>query len=214
MPPAVYVSREEFRERSGDKATSTNGMLDAVLEMASRALDRELSVAPGMFAPITSTALTFTPYGGTTLYLRDSGGYQCFLRTITADSLKIDSDADGSFDDYTWDLADGWVRALPENASAFSEPYTAIELNPYHGSAPLTAWPTYKNSIQITGTWGWAVTPGVIVELVVDVARNILQAQRSGSIGIPSMEGELPISPGMWPVLQRAKAAYSYRVPI
>lgn len=212
--PGVYVDRGEFRERIGDKSTTSNDMVDSVLEMACRAIDRETGVAPGMWAPISSTALKFTAYGGTTLYLRDTSGGQCFLRTITTNKLEIDSDADGSFDDYVWDLADGWVRALPENAAAFSEPYTALELNPYHASAPLTTWPTYKNAIQITGTWGWAVTPGAIVELVVDMARNVLQAQRSGAVGIPSFEGELPLSPGMWPILQRVKAQYSQRVPL
>lgn len=214
MPPAVYVQPSEFRDRVGDKATASSAMLETVLEMASRAIDRDLSVAPGMFAPIASTALTFSPSGGTTLYLRDTSGYQCFLRTIEADSLKLDTDADGSFDDYLWDLADGWLRGLPENASAFGEPYTAVELNPYHSSAPLAAWPTYKNSIQITGTWGWANVPGAITELVVDMARNVLQAQRVGSVGLPSFEGELPLSPSMWPILQRVRATYSYRMPV
>lgn len=211
MPPAVYVDAETYYKLTGQSVpTQPDARLDGILEAASRLWDRAHGIAPGMMAPITSTALTFTPHGGTTLYLRDSGGYQCFLRSITADSLKIDSDADGSFDDYTWDLSDGWVRALPENASALSEPYTAIELNPYHGSAPLTAWPTYKNGVQITGTWGWAYTPLAVQLRVADIAHSLSQRGYAGGYGTEeALQQGMPV----W-VMHMVDATYNYRMPI
>lgn len=164
-----------------------------------------------MMAPIASTALKFTPTGGTTLYLRDTAGLQCFLRSVTADSLALDTDADGSFDDYAWDLSDGWLRALPENASAFSEPYTAVELNPYHSSAPLTTWPTYKNSVQITGTWGWSVTPVAVQMRVVDIAHSLSQRGYSGGYGTEEalQQDGMPV----W-VMHLIDSNYNYRMPL
>jgi hypothetical protein len=182
--PAVYLDADTYYALTGgQQPSSSDPRIDAVIEAASRLYDRAHGVAPGMFAPISSTALKFTATGGQTLYLRDTAGNQCFLRTITTDKLEIDDDADGSFDDYTWDLSDGWVRALPENASAFGEPYTAIELNPNHASAPITAWPTYKNSIQITGTWGFATTPVAVQMRVADIAHALSQRGYAGGYG-------------------------------
>lgn len=211
--PAVYVSRDEFRRRTGSQGTGTDAVLDAQLETACRSLDRELGVAPGMFAPLASTAFKFTPTGGTTLWLRDTAGYQYFLRTITSNSLAIDYDQDGAYDDYAWDLADAWVRGIPENAASFDEPFTAIELDPYATSAPLSAWPTYKNSVQITGTWGFETTPGAVSELVVDIVKNLRMGALSGGAGTAVFAEDL-VSPSMFPVLQRLKAQYSHRLPI
>ncbi len=70
---------------------------EAQVTTACRALDRELGVAPGMFAPIASSTFTFRTIGGTRLYLRDSSGAGYFLRSITADSLKLDTDGDGGY---------------------------------------------------------------------------------------------------------------------
>ena len=209
--PEVYIDTDEYYTLTGgQRPTSADPRLDVIIETASRLFDRAHGVAPGMFAPISSTALTFTPDGGTTLYLRDTSGYQCFLRTITADSLKLDTDADGSFDDYLWDFADGWVRGLPENAAANGEPFTAIELNPSHASAPLSVWPTYKNSIQITGTWGFASIPAAVKVRVADIAHALSQRSFAGGYGTEErlqVDG-LPV----W-VMRMVDAEYNYRIP-
>ncbi len=207
--PDDYLQPQEYRDRTGDRSVVGDLTIEAQITTACRALDRELGVAPGMFAPIASTTFTFSTIGGTRLYLRDSSGYGYFLRSIAADGLKLDTDGDGAYDDYLWDLADGWVRTIPENAAAFGEPYIALELVTTHPSLPVSRW---SASLQITGTWGWDATPGALVELAVDLVHNLRQGVLAGSIGAPTVDG-MPLSPSMWPVLQRLKSAYSRRIP-
>lgn len=212
--PAVYADRALYRAWTGDPASGADAVLDSDLIWASRQLDRELGVAPGMFAPIASTAFHFGGTGTTTLWLRDNAGLQYFLRTITTDSLAIDDDADGSFDDYLWDLSDAWVGGLPDNTEDHSLPYTALELRNWISTAPLSVWPLARRNIQITGTWGFAQTPPEVSRLVVDVVHTARQAGNGGSIGIPSPDGTLIVSNGMWPILQRLKHELSFRMPV
>lgn len=205
---ASYIDAKIYRAKTGDLAAATDSQLDADLITAEEMIERELRVARGHFGPIGSTTYTFPATGGAVLHLRDSDGFQYFLRTVTADSCKIDDDADGSFDDYTLDLSDAWLKGLPENAAAFDEPYTRLELLNI-SSATITQWPVARYSVRITGTWGWEVTPGIIVDLICDVAHNMRQSAIAGGLAIPSSDGELPLSPGMWPVLRRAKELYT-----
>lgn len=211
--PALYIDREGYRARTGDKSVATDGNLDAQIEMACRTVDRELGVAPGMFGPSSAT-FRFNANGGTRLWLRDTSDDQYYLRTITADSLTIDSDGDGSFDDYTWDFADAWIRGGPENAVTFGEAFTSIELLSRLSTAPIATWPSAVNCIQIAGTWGYAVTPGAIIELVVDMVHTVRQSGLAGGTGFPTIEGDLPLSTSMLPTLRRLKAHYSQRLAV
>lgn len=210
----AYVDADGYRRRTGNQATGTDSMLNEVLLTACRLLDRELGYAPGHLGPVTSTTYRFDGHGGTLLRLRDNVGRQYLLRSITADSLALDTDADGSFDDYLWDLADAWVRGVPENALTFDEAYTGLELMAHLSTAPLSEWPNQRDSIRITGTWGMPIVPGAIQELVVDIARNLRQRQLAGGISLPGPDEALPLSASMWPVLRRARDEYSRRIPI
>jgi hypothetical protein len=94
---------------STDDATAIGAMLLTV----TRVVERRIGLAPGMLLPQTALTFTFSATGGKRLYLRDERGFQYLLRAITADSLKVDSDADGAFDDYLFDSADAWVSPVP-----------------------------------------------------------------------------------------------------
>lgn len=212
--PDAYVDADGYRARTGNQGTGTSTLIDEVLLTASRLLDRELGIAPGHLGPVTSTSYRFDAHGGTTLRLRDNAERQYFLRTIDADSLTIDYDADGSFDDYLWDFADAWLRGAPENAVTFGEAFTSIELLSHIDTAPLTLWPDLRDCIRITGTWGFPAVPGAVQELVVDIAHNLRQRQLAGGISVPSADDSLPLSSAMWPVLRRARDEYSRRLPI
>lgn len=212
--PDAYVEAQGYRLRTGNKASGTDDVLNEVLLTASRLLDRELGYAPGHLGPIPSTTYRFDAHGGTLLRLRDNAGLQYMLRTITADSLALDTDADGSFDDYLWDFADAWVRGVPENAVTHGEAYTGVELMTHLSTAPLSAWPDQRDCVRITGTWGMAAVPGAIQELVVDLAHNLRQRQLAGGISVPAADESLPLSSAMWPVLRRARDEYARRIPI
>lgn len=206
MPPATYIDADYYYSwTGGQQPSNADPRIDAVLEMASRIWDRLHGVAPGMMAPIGSTAFTFDGRGGSILQLRDANGMQFFLRTITSNSCKIDDDADGSFDDYTLDLSDAWLRALPQNASSFSEPYTRLELLNI-SSATITQWPSAPDSVEITGTWGWASTPMGVQARVADIAHALSQRGYAGGYGTEEvLQGGVPA----W-VMKMTDSAYDY----
>lgn len=179
----------------------------------SRLLERSLQVAPGAFnASATGQARIFDGTGTAILRLRDRAGYGYFLTTLDADSLKIDSDLDGSYDDYTLDFGDNWVRGLPENAVAHSEPFTAIELRPTT-TATLTVFPKLPGCIQITGTWGWAAVPQIIQDLVIHRTHELREALKGGAIeALPSFEGAVPLQPRTFWLWKEAERLYGRRV--
>lgn len=211
--PDAYIDADGYRARTGQQGTGSP-LIDEVVLAASRLLDRELGVAPGHLGPVTSTTYRFDAHGGTTLRLRDNAERQYFLRTVEANSLAIDSEGDGTFDGYLWDLADAWLRGSPENAVTFGEAFTSIDLLSHLSAAPLATWPDARDCIRITGTWGFPVVPGIVQELVVDIAHNLRQRQLAGGISVPAADESLPLSSAMWPVLRRARDEYSRRLPI
>lgn len=211
--PDAYIDADGYRARTGQQGTGSP-LIDEVVLAASRLLDRELGVAPGHLGPVTSTTYRFDAHGGTTLRLRDNAERQYFLRTVEANSFAVDSEGDGTFDGYLWDFADAWLRGSPENAVTFGEAFTSIELLSHLSTAPLATWPDARDCIRITGTWGFPVVPGIVQELVVDIAHNLRQRQLAGGISVPAADESLPLSSAMWPVLRRARDEYSRRLPI
>lgn len=209
----AYVTLAEYRARTGGKATAANATLSAQLLAVARLLERSLQVAPGAFNSATG-ARVFDGNGKSVLRLRDRQGLQYYLQSIDADSLKIDSDLDGSYDDYTLDTADAWVRGLPANAAAHSEPFTAIELRSLM-TATITAFPRLPGCVQITGTWGWAAVPGIIKELNAHLVYDLEQAQLAGGAGqLPAIDESLPLSDQTWRFWRQAERMYSRGLPV
>lgn len=209
--PDAYIDGDAYRRHTGSQAAG-DPWLDQLLVDASRALDRRLWVAPGMFAPTAATTtFRFDGDGTDRLELRDSRGLQYFLRAVDADGIALDTDADGVFDDYAWDLSDGWVRGLPENAVTFGDAFTSLELLGHLTTAPLKAWPDARDSVRITGSWGFAAVPGAVQVLVADIAHNARQSGLTGGISVPAADDSLPLSSAMWPVLRKLEEAYTRR---
>lgn len=205
----AYATTAEYIAITAQKATADSALSGQIAGM-SRLLEKSLQVAPGAFNSATGTRV-FDGSGEATLVLRDRYGLAYFLQTIDADSLKVDSDLDGSYDDYTLDLADAWVRGLPENAAAASEPFREIELRAL-SSATLTTFPKLPGCIQITGTWGWSAVPDVIKQLVVHRTNELRQALAAGALQeVSSFEGALPMRPYTNWLFREAERLYGRR---
>jgi len=192
----AYATIAQYRGALGDKATGADTAITAELLVMSRQLERKLWLSPGYFnASSASQARIFDGSGRDTLRLRDTDGMAYCLTTLDADGLAIDSDLDGSYDDYTLDFNDAWVRGLPENAAAHSEPFTAIQLRPL-SAATLTTFPRLVGSVKITGTWGWTAVPQIITDLVIHRTHELRQGLVAGATqDYPAYDGAIPLQP-------------------
>lgn len=211
----AYCTIAQYRAAIGDKASAADATITAELLVMSRQLERALMVAPGYFnASAASQARIFNGNGRDILHLRDSAGYAYCLTEIATDGLAIDSDLDGSYDDYTLDLADAWVRGLPENAAAHSEPFTAIQLRPI-STATLTTFPSGSRNVQITGTWGWAAVPQIIQDLVIHRTHDLRQGLSAGATGaVAAFEGVEQMQPRTLWLFKEAEAVYGRQLPV
>lgn len=172
------ATAEEYRAATSRVSTVRDAELEEALKSNTRRLEKMLDVAVGYWNTHSAT-YTFDGRGGSILYLRQDGRGYC-LTAITADSLKVDDDDDGTFE-YTWDLDEDFVRGLPVNASSTTgEPFKALQLLTGR-SAPRTTWPIYPAAVEIAGTWGWAEVPHPVRAAVIAMTREELDAQAAGS---------------------------------
>lgn len=210
-----YATITQYRAAIGDKASAADATITAELLVMSRQLERALQVAPGYFnASATGQVRVFDGSGRAILQLRDKAGLGYCLTAIVADSLKIDSDLDGSYDDYLFDLSDAWVRGLPENAAAHSEPFTAIELRPL-SAATLTIFPKLSGCVEITGTWGWAAVPQIIQDLVIHRTHDLRQGLSAGAVGaVAAFDVPAQMQPRTLWLFREAERLYGRQLPV
>lgn len=209
----AYVTPEYFQARSSSGVESRNGgrLLEDLLA-ASRLFDRQVGVHDGGFNSHTAT-YTFDGIGGATLWLRGLDGRAFFLQSVEAAGIGVDTERDGTFDGYTWDLSDGWLRGLPENASALSVPMTAVELMA-GSSSPIRCWPDGVR-VSIEGTWGWPAVPDMVKQVVVSMTRELRDHLGAGAFGGQERFGEeMPLSSQTWRLIASAKAEYGRRIPV
>lgn len=209
-----YATLEQFRERARDNDQSIDGVTEESLVVASRLTDRSLMVHDGAFNAVTAATYTFDARGRDTLWLRDQAGYAYFLNALT--SVGVDTERDGTYDGITLLAANAWVRGLPENATALSQPFTHLGLLPHIAGATLTRWPVQPAGVQVTGDWGWSAVPGAIVDFTCHMARDLEAAQMAGAIGeVLSIDGSgLPLRDQTWRTWALIKSTYGRAIPV
>jgi hypothetical protein len=214
---SAIATPQELRDQIGELSADDENMASVLLTTMTRVVERRIGVAPGMLKPQTALTFTFPAYGGSRLYLRDERGLQYFLRAITADSLKIDTDGDGSYDDYLLDSADAWVRLYPVNAASFSEPYTAIDLTTATG-VTITSWPEREAAVQIVGTWGVAngsAIQNTIKERVIGLTRELIDVLHAGyALSESGLDGAIETRPAARSLMWLIEREFSYRRPM
>lgn len=101
---------------------------------------------------------------------------------ITATSLLVDKDGDGTFEE-TWTANTDFVLE-PLNAAADSRPWTKICRHP----ASSRWFPYYyPRSVKLTGKFGWAAIPDPIVEATGILAAKLVKRSREAPFGIASI---------------------------
>lgn len=143
-----YLSVAELKTYLGNITDSTD---DAALERAIAAACRQVDTHCGrFFYQQTSTAKYYSPNNGSLLLVHD-------LLSIT--TLASDEDGDGAWE-VTWSASD--YVLTPRNAAY------AVPARPYNAvaRAPLGARVFFrgKDTVKITGTWGWTAVPDAVVE--------------------------------------------------
>jgi len=210
----AYVTAAEYRARTAQKGENPVE-LTAQLTMGTRLLERTLAVPPGAFNTHTAT-YDFDAHGGTILRLRDRTGAGYFLWSLPADAIGLDTERDGTYDGFSLDFSDNWVRGLPENASATTgESFTAIEILAHLSTASPAAWPNNPASVRITGaTWGYLTVPGAIKELVIDIVHGVRSAQLAGpALEVPVIEEGFTLSRDAFFRMREMKQRYGRRLP-
>src|SRR5215510_5722003 len=167
----AYASHTELMDRLGISiGDDREGTLAAVIEAASRWIDRQCG---RRFYAVSETryyTLTDPHQGGTTLKVDDCLG-------VT--SLLTDNNGDGVFET-TWTTGTDYYLQ-PRNAPLDSLPYTNITRTSLTGRF---YFPAYQEAIQVTGSFGYSTLanrPLPIRELCLDIA--VLMAGYSTVVG-------------------------------
>lgn len=206
---------EEYRNKTGDFGTGDgSGLLDE-LEAQTRQLEHELHVASGQFVSHTETYVLWGS-GEERLWLRDSNGMAYFLRTVPSDAIGIDTDEDGTYDGYTWDLGDAWVEGRPENAIVQAGAFSSLLILPGRSSS-LAVWP--KVGIQFAAcTWGLPSTSTLLPLLrdVVIYRTHLLRENIKGGATqeLPSFDGALPLQNRVSWLMKRIEDHIGRRIPV
>jgi len=211
-----YATYTEYAQRNGRVGTADQSSIEEMLITVSRVVDRRCRVFDGMFQaqPDHTGPFIFPAHGGTRLYLRDEEGMQYLLRTVTANKIEID-DGDGTYGAYALDLEDAWVREYPVNASVVGRPYTALDLLPGVTGANPASWPASTTAVRITGTWGWATTPGAIKERVISITRELIDAHHAGaSLSVGAMDATIQSVPSTRMLMGMLEREFTNRIPV
>ena len=190
-----------------------NAGLDDQLEAASRIIELEMRLAPDYFSPHDATYY-FQTRGRSTLYLRDEEGLAYCLRSVVADGIRPDYERSGDYDGsaYQWDLSAVWIWPTPRNHAETGRPIRSLELRRV-GAAPFTWWPTSDGSVRIEGAWGWGETPKAIVELTIDVVRDMRDSEAAGLSGrVHLLDSGISISDNTWRMWQSIREQYGRKL--
>lgn len=210
----AYATAEEYK--AAVNSTESSSVIDAILRGTSRLLDRELSVVPGAFnidgSANTPAVRVFDALDDSVLYLRNRDGLASFLISVADDGIGVDSQRDGTFDGYTFDLDDSWVRGLGETYAA-GEPFSRIELLPLSG-ASLTAWPVGPAMVQVAGIFGWQQVPDIIKRLTIRLTHELRLSQAAGRGGQAQyIDDNHALSNETYWLWREAKDLYTRKVP-
>lgn len=203
----AYATIAQYRYWNQDTQTGADAQLDLDLIGVSKWLDRDLSLMEGAFNTHTGTYY-FGSNGGPLLTLEDTDGFGYFLQSVTGSGIGIDTEVDGTYDGVTLSMGSNFVIGQPENTA--TQPFTQIRLMPWP-TATITAWPTGPRTVKITGTWGYAAVPDLIVQLTARLTRLTRDSHMAGAaqtIGSIDDLVRLPDAPkevrGVWYAVKQA----------
>lgn len=164
-----YAQAADYHARVPKAGIGDDATIDAQLAAVSRLIDRACFDGRSHFTKdVAAVARVYDGNGGRLLGIDN---------LVSASSVKVDMDLDGTFET---DLAAGVYHLVPLNADKGSEPrpYTGLQLVRYNGT--LDVWPAYDACVEVTGIFGWPAVPGFVVERCILIVREIRDTQESG----------------------------------
>lgn len=168
-----YVTRAELKAMLNlGGETYADADIDVAVEAASRAIDNYKRTR-------------FYPSAETRYYTASAGDEWIVVDDlVSVTSVTVDVDGNGSYET-TW--VDGTDFVLdPPNAPLEGRPRRRLRLL---GQAGRT-FPSYRNSIKIVGSFGWATTPTVVRQAARIYAARLLKRGRETPYGILVVAGE------------------------
>lgn len=169
----TYITSTEMKstlEITGE--TYADADIDNAIEAASRVIDAYKGTR---FFPTTETR-TYTPPGCYDSYHESLQIYD--LNGSTAIVVTVDENGDGVYET-TW-TRDTDFYLEPQDADLTNKPWNAITLRQQGGRQ----WPRIQNSVQVTGSFGWATAPGQVTEACSILANRYLKRTRETPYGI------------------------------
>lgn len=155
-----YATVSQLKEAMPDVAWSdvydTAGTV--LLERASRAIDAYCKRAPGAFAVTEATVRTFDGSGTAMLWVDEMAETPVEVAVAEANNLT----------EYTVYAATSYY-AWPDNAPAYGEPYTRLDLNGTNGARQV--WCKGRQTVKVTAKFGFStVPPDEIVQATIILA--------------------------------------------
>lgn len=208
-----YADLDTYKARVNKTSDGDDTAIEAELLAVSDYVDRKLRVAELYFASSGATDTTrhldgLSPYRrragyvdpAPELWLRAAGRQHC-LRTVS--SVEVDLSGDGTFTAIP--AAD--YRLLPVDGDV----HTSLEI--YRSKS--SRWPHGVASVKVAGTWGYAATPGAVVDLVVMATDAILRLEEAGPLlTYDQIDTAVSLAPGLVTRVRDLQDHYGWRLPV
>lgn len=180
-----YLDLDTFKLRHGIVGEEQDAQISQTLIAVSRQIDQWCGRTFNKDA--SATIRYFTPVYGS--YVVEPGDF------VSLTAVETDSSGLYSFDS-TWTTSD--YILLPRNAPITDEPYTRIERHP---GGSYDFFP-HRDSVKLTGVFGWPEVPSVIVEVTAIQAHRIFKRASApfgivGSVELGQMRSITSIDPDM-----------------
>ena len=170
-----YVTAAQLKATLAIGTTYADADVSTAVEAASRAVDGYCGLPPGMFAAATQTRY-YSPAACDTELSIDP------LNTLT--TLKIDTDGNGTWET-TWTSGTEF-QLEPVNAATDAVPYNNVRILWQSGAT----FSGYQKGVQISGSFGWATTPGAVTQATTILAGKLLKRARETPYGILVVAGD------------------------
>lgn len=142
-----YATLAEAKARLGIPVgdTADDSVLEAVIEAASRSVDRYTG---RRFYQVASSARYFTAANAVSVLVDDY---------VSVSEVATDLNLDRTWSNVIT-LSD--LEATPLNAAAYGEPFTAIRLKPLASESLELD----RDAVKVTAVWGWPAIPDAVNE--------------------------------------------------
>ena len=153
---SAYATPEEYRKAF--KGVSSENDIEVTSDLA--AVARFIEQRCGRFFNVDASDVTRVYVAGERPSVIQAGGAEMVIDDLVSlTTIKVDTDADGSFSDETaWAATD--YELLPRNALLGSEaqPYTSIGVPPWSLQSGFAA----GDRVQVVGKFGWPAVPKAV----------------------------------------------------